>query len=192
MAGPTIAPPARIPLLLRPGIWIAEKLTGRPLLPARILSWNWKTALGSGLLEAFTPHGKGPAQVRLLKLVRLKASLATACPFCLDMNSAQIETTGITQAELDALARPGGEDEVASLSARERCAIRFAMAISQTPPTISEPLAAEVKALFSEREIVRVAATAAQVNYWARLIQAFGIPPAGFSETCPLRLPPLP
>ena len=32
---------------------------------------------------------------------------------------------------------------------------------------------------FSEREIVALAATSAQVNYWARLIQGLGCPPEG-------------
>ena len=40
---------------------------------------------------------------------------------------------------------------------------------------------AELQAAFEPRELVVLAATAAQVNYWARLIQALGIPPAGFT-----------
>jgi alkylhydroperoxidase family enzyme len=43
-----------------------------------------------------------------------------------------------------------------------------------------------LKQHFTEREIVILASTAAQVNYWARLIQALGIPPAGFSDHCEL------
>jgi alkylhydroperoxidase family enzyme len=44
----------------------------------------------------------------------------------------------------------------------------------------------ELKAHFTERELVVLASTAAQVNYWGRLIQALGIPPAGFSGQCEL------
>jgi len=40
----------------------------------------------------------------------------------------------------------------------------------------------QIKAAFSEREIVILATTAAQVNYWARMIQVLGAPPAGFME----------
>ena len=184
-----LPPRPRIPLFLRPGIWIAEKITGRTMLPARILAWHWKTALGSGLLEAFTPHGRDAAEARLLKLVRLKASLSTACPFCLDMNADEIAHFGITQEELDALARPGGETEVGTFTPSERTAIRYSGAISATPPDIPEALVSEVRKHFSPAETVMIAATAAQVNYWARLIQALGIPPAGFSTDCPLRLP---
>jgi hypothetical protein len=37
---------------------------------------------------------------------------------------------------------------------------------------------------FCERGVVIVANTAAQVNFWARLIQSVGVPPAGFSSEC--------
>ncbi|MFO7624619.1 MAG: hypothetical protein R6V73_09730 [Anaerolineales bacterium] len=39
----------------------------------------------------------------------------------------------------------------------------------------------KLKESFSEREIVILATTAAQVNYWTRLIQALGCPPEGYS-----------
>jgi hypothetical protein len=34
---------------------------------------------------------------------------------------------------------------------------------------------------------VILASTAAQVNYWARLLQALGVPPAGFSDRCEIK-----
>ncbi len=184
--------PPRLPLLLRPGIWLAEKITGRRMLPARLMAWHPRTAIGSGVLEALTPHGRSVAQHRLLKLVRLKASLATACPFCLDMNSPDVRETGISQEELDALAREGGEDSVSSFSAAERAAISYAGAISATPLAVPQRLVEALREHFAPREVVMIASAAAQVNYWARLIQALGIPPAGFSSDCPLRLPALP
>ena len=51
---------------------------------------------------------------------------------------------------------------------------------------IAELAIEELKKKFNEREIVILACMAAQVNYWARLIQALGIPPAGFSNQCDL------
>lgn len=184
-----IEPPKRIAFLLRPAIWIAEKITGRSMLPARLLAHHWQSALGAGVLEALTPHGKNPAELRLLKLVRLKASLATACPFCLDMNARELETAALTQAELDGLSVSGGEGRVPSFTSAERLAIRYAEAISQTPLSVPGALVTQLQQHYSDKDIVRLAATVAQVNYWARLIQALGIPPAGFSADCPLQLP---
>jgi alkylhydroperoxidase family enzyme len=58
--------------------------------------------------------------------------------------------------------------------------------VSQTPLQFPHAFIAELRQQFDEREIVILASTAAQVNYWARLIQALGIPPAGFSNQCDL------
>jgi alkylhydroperoxidase family enzyme len=71
---------------------------------------------------------------------------------------------------------------VDTFSARERLAIQYARLISQTPLKFHPDFIAQIKSSFTEREMVILASTAAQVNYWARLIQALGIPPAGFSE----------
>jgi len=45
----------------------------------------------------------------------------------------------------------------------------------------------KVTSEFTEREIVILSSTAAQVNYWARMLIALGVPPAGFSDKCDLR-----
>ena len=177
-----IEPPRKISLLLRAGIWISEKVTGRRMLPARILAWYPKSALGSGLLEALVAHHDGALDERILKLVRMAASFAAACPFCIDMNSYEHEALGIGAGEVLALRGQQELESVPSLSKRERLAIQYARLVSQTPLKFHPDFIEQLKACFDEREIVILASTAAQVNYWARLIQALGIPPAGYSE----------
>ncbi len=177
-----IDPPARIPVLLKFGIWISEKITGKQMLPARILAWYPKAALGSGALEALVAHRDGQLDERILKLVRMAASFAAACPFCIDMNSYNYRAAGITEDELLALRGKLDLEVVPSFSPREKLAIEYARLVSQTPLKFYPPFIEQVKANFDERELVILASTAAQVNYWARLIQALGIPPAGFSE----------
>lgn len=174
-----IEPPRPIPLLLRPLLWIAERIAGTPLLPARLLAWYPRFAIGSGILEALIARGEGQLDDRLLKLVRLAASFAVVCPFCIDSNATGADSHGISTAELDALRGTREPDSVASLSPRERLAIRYARRASETPLRFPPDLVAEVTAAFSPREIVILAGTAAQVNYWGRLIQALGIPAPG-------------
>ncbi len=182
-----ITPPTRIPLFLKAGIWISEKITGKPMLPARLLAWYPKAALGSAALEGLVAHHDGKLDKRMLKLVRLSASFAAACPFCIDMNSTVYRETGITDAEFLALQNQTELDTVSTFSAREKLAVRYARLISTTPLQFPAEFMAGVTAHFTEREIVVLASTAAQVNYWARLIQALGIPPAGFSDGCSIR-----
>ena len=76
----------------------------------------------------------------------------------------------------------GDFEGVGTFSEPEKLAIAYTRLVSQTPLKFHPDIVERVKSAFSEREFVILASTAAQVNYWARLIQALGIPPAGFSE----------
>ena len=177
-----IKTPKKIPFYLRFGIWITKKVTGKDMLPAKILAWYPRAAVGSGALEALVAHHDGLLDERMLKIVRMAASFAAACPFCIDMNSYQFEDFGINQEELMVLKGRMDINEIATFSAREKMAIQYARLISQTPLKFPIDFIETLKKHFNEREIVILASTAAQVNYWARLIQALGIPPAGFSN----------
>lgn len=150
------------------------------MLPPRILSWYPKAAIGAGVMEALVAHEDGRMDRRMLKLIRMAASYAAACPFCVDMNSYEYRKYGITDEEAESLR--GDFEKVATFSERERLAIAYARLISGTPLKFPSAIVEKAKASFTEREFVILASTAAQVNFWARLIQGLGIPPAGFGE----------
>ena len=179
-----IEPPARTPLLLKLGIWVSEKITGKRMLPARILAWYPKAAIGSGVLEALVAHHDGKLDERMLKLVRMAASFAAACPFCIDMNSYDYDQFGIKLEEFAALQGRIAMEAVKTFSSREVIAMEYAVLISRAPLMFGQEFVDRLKSSFSEREIVILASTVAQVNYWARLLQALGVPPAGFSDHC--------
>ena len=173
-----ISPPKQIPFLLNLGILISEHMTGKTMLPPRILSWYPKAAIGSGIMEALVTHEDGAMNKRMLKLIRMTASFATACPFCIDMNSHEHRSHGLTDEEAESLR--DDFEKIDTFSEREKLAITYTRVISQTPLKFYPELVEKVKTAFNEREFVILVTTAAQVNYWARLIQALGIPPAGF------------
>jgi alkylhydroperoxidase family enzyme len=179
-----ISPPPKISFYLRFPIWISKRITGKDLLPARLLAWYPKAAIGSGVMEFLVAHHDGLLDERMLKIVRIQASFTASCAFCVDMNSFQTDETGITREELLVLQGRKEMDEIESFSHREKLAIRYTRMISSTPLIFPREFIKELMAQFNEREIVILASTGAQVNYWARLIQALGIPPAGFSDRC--------
>lgn len=181
-----IAPPKKIPFLLRPGIWLSNKITGKDLTVPKLLSWSPKAAIGSAALESLAAHKDKTIPERMLKLVRMQASFTASCPFCIDMNSADYEKSGITPEELAALQSRELSADPPLFSEREQVALEYAKLISATPLAFPGEFIESLKRNFDEREIVILATTAAQVNYWARLIQALGIPPAGFSGVCKL------
>lgn len=177
-----IDPPQRIPFWLRLGLWVAHRVTGRDLLIGRLLAWSPRAALSSGLMEALVEHGHGRLDARLLQLVRLQVSFAAACPFCIDMNGAGYERQAITAEEVEVLRGRKPAVAVATMTERERLAIAYARRMTETPLRFSPDIVDALKPHFTETEIVILATTAAQVNYWTRLIQALGVPPAGLSD----------
>ena len=182
-----IDPPRHIPFYLKIGVWVSRKVTGRDLLPAKLLAWYPKVAISSGIMEALVTHKDGNLNKRILKLVRLQTSFTVGCPFCMDMNYYDHDQYGITLEELAAL--QGGIEMavVHTFSAREIIAMEYSVLISRSPLQFPQEFIDKLKAHFSEREIVILASTAAQVNYWARLLQGMGVPPAGFSDHCALK-----
>jgi alkylhydroperoxidase family enzyme len=181
-----INPPLKMPLFIKLGIIITKRVTKKDLLAPKLLAWYPKAAFSSGVLEAMVAHCDKDINKRMLKLVRVKASITIACPFCVDMNSFEYEKEGITDEEIKSLVNQIDPFEVDSFSTREKLALQYTEKISQTPVEVNEEFAERLKAEFTEREIVILASTAAQVNYWARLLKSLGVPPAGFSDQCEL------
>ena len=100
------------------------------------------------------------------------------------MNSYDYDQFGITTQELAALQGNIKIATVNTFSVREIVAMEYAVLISSVPLLFAQDFVDKLKANFAEREIVILASTVAQVNYWARLLQALGVPPAGFSDHC--------
>ena len=179
-----IRAPKKIPLIFKLGIWIAEKKVGKKLLAARILTWYPKAALGAGVLESLVAHEEGKVTPRLLKLIRMQVSFSASCPFCIDMNSSEYSKLHITEAEIEALQGSKAIDDVKSFSEEERIALKYARALTSTPIRLDHTVLEAALRKFNEREFVVIASTIAQVNFWTRLIQGIGVPPAGFADSC--------
>ena len=178
-----IKPPKKIPIFLKLTMWIAKKKVKKDLLLPKILAWNPKTAISSGIMEALITHDDKEVPKRLLKLIRIQISIDIACPFCIDMNSFEYDKDSVTEEEIKYLQNKDIET-CPTMSSKEKTALKYISAITKTPVIISEKLITEIKKEYSERAILILASTAAQVNYWARLIRALGVPTAGFTNIC--------
>ena len=179
---PFVAPPRRPPF---PWGWIlnrVEKHLGRRLEANRILAWSPRLLAGTGLMEALVVHDDPEVPRRLLKLLRLAVSYGVSCPFCIDLNAHGHAGDGVTDDEVRALALPGAFETCPSLSDTEKAVLRFAACLTATPVRFPDTVVADLKSRLSDRGFTVVAATAAQVNLWARLIQGLGVQEAGFSS----------
>lgn len=179
-----IKPPQKIPFFIKLGMFVSKRITKKDLLAPKLLAWYPKAAFSSGVLEAMVAHGEKDLSKRILKLIRIQASISIACPFCFDMNSFEYEKEGISAEEMSSLVKQADPNLMESFSSKEKLALEYTQKISDTPVEVSAAFMEKMKAEFSEREIVILATTAAQVNYWARLLKSLGVPPAGFSDQC--------
>jgi alkylhydroperoxidase family enzyme len=173
-----IAPPRRIPVLLRFGLWIAKRASGEDTLVARLLTWYPKAAVGAGVMEALVADEVGRVDRRMLKLVRMKVSSVVDCPFCVGFNGRDWQDL-LTHDELDVIQGRRDAADVESLDDAERLAIEYAHLLSATPIAVPREMGERLAAHFTEREIVVLATTVAQVGYWARVAQGLGCPALG-------------
>lgn len=183
-----IPPREKLPPPLSIILRAAERAVGGSLSGLRALAHYPKALIGAGLLEATVCHGDRAVSKRLLALVRLTVSYAVSCPFCVDLNGADFRKLGITEDELAAL-RGEIDPETTGFSEAERAAIAYARAVTATPVRISDAEADRLSGAVGNRGFAIIAATAAQVNFWARLLQGLGAPPSFVAEdAAPLRL----
>ncbi|MER2561082.1 MAG: carboxymuconolactone decarboxylase family protein [Myxococcaceae bacterium] len=183
-----VSPPQRPPLLLRPMLWLARRITGKDPLPGRLLAWFPKGAVGVGVFEALAAGAPDDLDGRSLATARIVSSAVAGCPFCLDMNAATWKRAGLSDDELRSLVELRRADWSA-LGVRPHLAARYAEALSVTPVVVPAELANALRDAFTPRELVVLATTIAQVNFWSRFNQGLGVPSAGFFDESVCRLP---
>jgi alkylhydroperoxidase family enzyme len=179
-----VPPPPRIPLLLRFALTLVEKRLGRKLLANRILAWYPKALIGSGIMEGLIAHDDHEVPRRLLTLIRVATSFRVSCPFCIDMNARDFPAKGLSDQEIRGLQGLVPVESIDTIDARERAALRYVQCMCETPLSFPAEVIRGMHQHFTPRAIVIIASTCAQVNFWARLIQSLGVPPAGFSSEC--------
>jgi hypothetical protein len=178
-----IGSPQKIPFFLRLMIWIADKKAQKEMLTGRILSWSPKIGIGSGLLELLIEDGAADClEERMIKILRIKVSFAIPSAFALDINSWNYKHFNITEEEIKGLQGIKKIDSITSFSEKEKVALKYAHLLSKTPVVLNQKLLDDLRRLFTQREIVTIAALIAKVNYWARLVEALRIKPAGYTD----------
>ncbi len=116
---------------------------------------------------------------RLKALAEIKTAALINCEYCLDIGSALSRAEGLTDSQLRAL--PTFRDS-GDFSAREQLVLEFAEAMTSTPTQVSDDLRRALLARWSMAQLTELAASIAWENHRARLNQALGIRPSGFSD----------
>ena len=132
------------------------------------------------------PNGEGRG--------RWAAAAEIGCGWCLDFGFWESFHRGVDPVKLREITN---WQESTAYSEGERAAIRYAVAMTQTPPEVTDDMVADLRTRFTDAEVVELTATIALENQRSRTNTALGLRPAKASATtatCPLtgRHPPLP
>ncbi len=178
-----VPPPKNILCYLRPFIKIADKMAKKEMLMGRILAWSPKISFSSALLELYVEKGAVLClESRMLAILRIIISYTVPSQFVLDINSYNYKKHNITEEELEGLRGISDIDNIVSFTEKEKAALKYAQALSKTPLILTQKQLDDLRCLFSEKEIVTIAALTAKVNYWARLFEALRIKPVGYTD----------
>lgn len=173
-----LSPPGHIPFILRPALFITEKIIGKKMYAPRILAWSVSSAIAAAFLEAGVEFAASrAASKRIATLVRMQVSLTSGCPFCIDMNSFEYQKQGITDDEAASLKQKSLQS-CPAFSETEKALLQWVEQISGTPIDVDPKLLEYLIHELGEKEVVVLGALAAKVNFWARLIQAYQVPQA--------------
>jgi AhpD family alkylhydroperoxidase len=119
------------------------------------------------------------ASARLKALAELKAGAVINCEYCLDIGSALAQAAGVTEAQLRALPSFRTSEQ---FSESEKLVLELAEAMTRVPTTVEDGLRERLLGRFSRAQLTELAAAIAWENHRARLNQALGVRPSGFSD----------
>ncbi|MCY0951796.1 carboxymuconolactone decarboxylase family protein [Streptomyces sp. H27-S2] len=168
-------------LLTRLGAWYSRRTYGKVLDPglayghhARVLStyvglerraakWN---ALDSGLKH----------------LAVMAAAALINCSWCVDFGYWEGRKLGLSREKIEGVPRWREAPEV--FTGLELLVMEYAEAVTETGPTVTDELAADLIARLGEPAFVELTAMVALENWRSRVNSAFGLTSQGFAEDC--------
>src|SRR5574337_1783870 len=130
------------------------------------------------MLELEAGVHRGGLEKPLIELVKMRASQINGCGYCLDMHSKDARAAGETEQRLYVL--PAWR-EAPFYSARERAALAWTEALTRIAGNdVTDALYAEVRAQFSDRELVDLSLAIIAINGWNRLAIPFRSEPGHY------------
>ena len=170
-----VAPKNSYPWLIRL-FFFKQRLTyGRVLDPGRLWGRSAWVFAGVAALYGALNRRSSPISPALRSLVTVRISQINHCAFCVDINSATLQKRGVGDDKIDALSGWRTSD---LFSADEKLALAWAEAI--TLNTVDEALRAQVKARWSDDEIVELTGLVAFQNLSSKFNAALDVPAQGF------------
>jgi len=145
---------------------------------------DYRTAVPKEALQALfaleAAIRKGGLEMKLLGLVRMRASQINGCAYCLDMHGKDARAEGETEQRLYGL---NAWRETPYYTERERAALEWTEALTlisrdQAPDEVYE----RVRGQFSESELAVLTLAVTSINSWNRIAVSFRVVPGSYER----------
>lgn len=161
------------------------KKYGKVLDPGRAVAHNRRVLL------TMVAHESMVARWRTLSpthqaLAVLAASAEIGCSWCVDFGYWEFHHRGVDPVKLRHIHEA---PTVTVYDDTERLVISYAVAMSRTPPEVTDPLVASLRERLSDAQLVELTALVALENQRSRTNAALGLTSQGMKEFCELTVP---
>lgn len=179
MARISLDPPRT--MVLRLGELYSRRKYGAVLDPGRALAHN------SRVLRTYWSFERSLGQWERLDgglkhLAVMAAATKIGCSWCLDFGAWEGDRLGLPMEKIRAL--PAWRENPAPFSEVELLVMEYAEAMTETPPSVADDLAARLVGHLGEAAFVELTMMVAVENLRSRLNTAFGLTRQGFSDRC--------
>lgn len=168
---------ARYPWYVHAILAAQRREYGHELGPALLWGRLPRSLLALTLLYRSLDRRSSPIDPALRALLQVRVSQINGCAFCVDLNSATAIKREVAHERLATLA---AFERSALFDRREKAALAYAEAMTDTRRGVDEALFARLRQAFSEAEIVELTALIAFQNLSSKFNSALAVPAQGF------------
>lgn len=171
------SPSHRFPWYVRLIFLLQRRRYGRELEPARLWGRLPRAFLAMSAMYGVLDRKSSPIDPMLRSLVQVRVSQINGCGFCVDINAASGLVRGADAKKLAQLARFAQSD---AFSEREKAALRYAEAVTDSNLGTDAALVGALRRHFDDDAIIELTALIAYQNMSSKFNAALGVPAQGF------------
>ncbi|HEX4705050.1 MAG TPA: carboxymuconolactone decarboxylase family protein [Pseudonocardiaceae bacterium] len=180
---------SRIPKAELTGIYgwlvkrMSRKMLGDVAEPVEV-AWHNRKVLNFSFTLGRKAQQWDACDKNLKSFAHMAAVSLVGCSFCLDLGYFMAHNEGLDEAKAREVPR---WRESTVFTPLERDVMAYAEAMTQTPPTVTDEMSAQLLARLGAAALVELTAFVATANLMSRMNTAFGIESQGFAAACELR-----
>lgn len=165
---------------------LSKKMFGEVPEPAEVM-WHHRKVLTDSMKFGGKLQKWNKVDPNLKSFAHMAVASLVGCSWCLDLNYFMAHNEGLDEAKASQVPR---WRESSAFTPLERDVMDYAEAMSATPPTVTDDLAARLLAQLGDAAMIELTAIVGFANFSTRSNVALGIESQGFSKACRVPLAP--